>query len=295
MLDLNEIQRHEKKNDAERAIQEQRQDVGERKWAGAERIGRQHRTPRPPLDDHEQRQRDYSEDQRGDHHWRCGPERRPLEQPEHEASQTQDGECSADPIAARQPGRIAALGHESQRQDDDRGRQWHVHKEDGAPADVFHEPTAGHRSDGRRNRAECRPGADGSAPLGLVKRGADDGEAAWDEERRADSLQSTAHDERARRRRGSTQNRSEREKEDAEEEHALPAKLIAQRAADQDQGAREQRVSFDHPLDVGDRRMKVRLQCGQRDVDDRPVDERHARCEDRCGQRPALRRRHASL
>ena len=60
-----------KKNDAERAIQEQRQDVGERKWAGAERIGRQHRTPRPPLDDHEQRQRDYSEDQRGDHHWRC--------------------------------------------------------------------------------------------------------------------------------------------------------------------------------------------------------------------------------
>ena len=84
-----------------------------------------------------------------------------------------------------------------------------------------------------------------------------------------------------------------REEHDAEQEHALAAELIAHRSADQDQRAQEQRVGFDHPLHVGDRRVEVGLERGQRDVDDRRVDERHARPEDGRDERPsATGRRH---
>ena len=74
-----------------------------------------------------------------------------------------------------------------------------------------------------------------------------------------------------------------------EEEHALAAELIAHRSTDQDQRAQEQRVGFDHPLHVGDRRVEVGLKRGERDVDDGGIDKRHARAEDRRGQRPSAR------
>ena len=96
------------------------------------------------------------------------------------------------------------------------------------------------------------------------------------------------------RRRDAAQDRRGREEDDAEQEHALAAELIAHRSADQDQRAQKQRVGFDHPLDVGDRRVEVGLKRGQRDVDDRRVDERHARPEDGRDQGPSARRRHTS-
>src|SRR5207342_469957 len=46
---------------------------------------------------------------------------------------------------------------------------------------------------------------------------------------------------------------------------------------------------FDHPLHVGDGGMEIRLERGQRHVDDRRVDERHARRENRGDERPAVR------
>ena len=45
---------------------------------------------------------------------------------------------------------------------------------------------------------------------------------------------------------------------DAQQEHALAAELIAERSADEDQRAEEQRVGLDHPLHVGDRRAAGR-------------------------------------
>ena len=62
---------------------------------------------------------------------------------------------------------------------------------------------------------------------------------------------------------------------------------IAQRAAGQEQRRQRQRVGFDHPLHLGQRRVERGLQRGKRDVDDGAVDERQARSEDGGGQHPA--------
>ena len=94
------------------------------------------------------------------------------------------------------------------------------------------------------------------------------------------ALQRATDDQHARGSRDAADDRRGGEEDDAEQEHSLAAELIAQRPADQNQRAQQQRVGFDHPLDVGDRRVKVSLKRGQRDVDDGGIDERHARRED---------------
>jgi hypothetical protein len=69
----------------------------------------------------------------------------------------------------------------------------------------------------------------------------------------------------------------------------MMARLPGTRKADENQRAQKQRVGFNHPLDVGDRRVKVGLEGGQRDVDDRGIDEGHARAEDRRSKGPSAR------
>jgi hypothetical protein len=59
---------------------------------------------------------------------------------------------------------------------------------------------------------------------------------------------------------------------------------------DENQRAEEERIGLDDPLDVGDGRVEMLLQRGQRDVDDRAVDEGHARRDDRRVERPPLMR-----
>ena len=95
--------------------------------------------------------------------------------------------------------------------------------------------------------------------------------------------------------RGRTRTDASVKQRDADEKDALAPELIAQRSADENQRAEKQRVGLDHPLDVGDRRVKIGLERGQRDVDDRRIDERHARPEDRGDQRPSIRRGHGRL
>src|SRR5207237_7780938 len=82
--------------------------------------------------------------------------------------------------------------------------------------------------------------------------------------------------------------------DDAAEKNALPAELITDRPADEQEGREKERVRFDHPLDFSDRRAEAFLQGGKSDVHDRPVDERHARRDDRRYQRPLLCARHVS-
>jgi len=86
---------------------------------------------------------------------------------------------------------------------------------------------------------------------------------------------------------------SHREERDAAEEHALAPELVAHRTADEDQRAQEQGIGLDDPLDLIDRRVKVRLERRQRHVDDGRVDKRQARAEDGRGEDPAGTRRHS--
>ena len=105
VLDLNEVQRHEEQDHAQRRVQQQRQDVGERERARAKERERQHRVLRTPLDDDEQRERDDADRQRAEHERMAGAERRPFEQSEDDAAQAEDGERRAGPVDPRRPRR----------------------------------------------------------------------------------------------------------------------------------------------------------------------------------------------
>ncbi len=222
----------------------------------------------------------------------AGSERRPLEQREDDAAQAEDGEGRAGPIDPRRARRVAALVDETQRQRERDQGEGKVQKEHRAPADVFDQPAAADRTDRGRDRAEARPRADRAASFGLVEGGADDRQAAGHEEGGAHALHGAAGNQHRRRGRHAAGHGGEGEEDQAGEEDPLAAELIAERSADQDEGAEKQRVRFDHPLHVGDRGVKVGLKRGQRHVHDRAVDERHARREDRGHQRPPSRRRH---
>ena len=79
----------------------------------------------------------------------------------------------------------------------------------------------------------------------------------------------------------------EREQHHAGREDPPASQAIAERAAHQDQGGEHQRVRLDDPLHLPHRRPEAALHDRERDVDHRPVEEGHARAEDRHHQRPA--------
>lgn len=286
MLHLNEIQRHEPKHRGKRAIQEEGQEIGQRERSRPEQTDRKHRPSHPPFDDDERDERHHSTAHDCEQQQAVGARERPLEEPEDDASEANDGQACTHPIDARRSRRVAAFGHESRRQrDDDRGQR-HVQHKYGAPADVLNQPSPRDWSDGRHHGAESGPCADRPAAIGVVKGGADNRETPRHQERGADALRRTCRDERARGACEAARHRRDGKQDRASEKRPLSAELVAHGAADENQPTQEQRVRFDHPLDVGDGRMQVRLKSGQSHVDHRRVDERHARADDRGYKRP---------
>ena len=95
-----------------------------------------------------------------------------------------------------------------------------------------------------------------------------------------------ASDELIDRRRQPAPDRSQREQRHSDRINALAAQVIAERTAEQQERREQKRVRFDHPLHVDGRGLEVRLQRRQRHVDDRAVDEHHARSENRRGENP---------
>ncbi len=151
---------------------------------------------------------------------------------------------------------------------------------------MSHPPSDG--ADGGRHRAHAGPGSDRATTFVVVERGADERETTRRKQSSADPLERARCDEQRRIWRDPAENGCDREQVDADQEDALAAELVADRAPDEDERAVEQRVRLDHPLHVGDRGAEVGLERGKRDVDGRAVDERQARREDRGDQRPLL-------
>ena len=122
-------------------------------------------------------------------------------------------------------------------------------------------------------------------------------------EDRGDDRQRARHEQRAERRpaapraaissstdgRDRADERGDAEAGRADREDPPPAVEVAERAADEDQRREQQQVGLDDPLLVGERRVEVVAQRGQRDVDDRLVDEHDRRPEDAGDQRQPLR------
>ncbi len=183
--------------------------------------------------------------------------------------------------------RIARLADPARRQHDDQRRDRDVEEEDPAPGGVRGDPAARHRPDRRRDGAPGRPGADGGAALFGGKTGADERQASRHEERRARALNGPGGDEEPDPRRGATGRRGEREHHHPRREDGPPPQPIAERAADQNQRRQQECIGLDDPLQLTDRRAQAPLHDRERDVDDRAVEERHARSQDRHHQRPA--------
>jgi len=63
--------------------------------------------------------------------------------------------------------------------------------------------------------------------------------------------------------------------------------VVAERTTDEEERGEQEGISFDDPLHVYSGRLEICLQRRQRNVYDRTVDERHARCENGGGKDPA--------
>ncbi len=69
--------------------------------------------------------------------------------------------------------------------------------------------------------------------------------------------------------------RGQREHDQPGHEHAPAPEQVSQRAGRQQERGERERVGVDHPLQVGERGMQRALDVGQRDVDDRDVEQQH--------------------
>jgi hypothetical protein len=151
---------------------------------------------------------------------------------------------------------------------------------------MLDQPAAEDRSGGRRHRADTRPGADCPSAIGSGERCADDGEASRHEQRGTSALNGSRRDQGACGSRERAPNRRDCENPHANQEDTFSSELVAERATDEHQAAKKQGVRFDHPLDVGNRRVEGVLQRWQRNVHHGRVDERQARTDDRRRERP---------
>ncbi len=72
----------------------------------------------------------------------------------------------------------------------------------------------------------------------------------------------------------------------SKQKHPFTPEHIPQSAAGQNQRAQQQAVGFDNPLHIGHGSAKAILNCGQRNVYNRAVNESHAGAEYRRGKNP---------
>jgi hypothetical protein len=120
-------------------------------------------------------------------------------------------------------------------------------------------------------------------------------QAAGYEQGRAHSLEGAGGDEGLGRRRDAAQRRRRRECSDADHEHATASVLVAERASEEQECRERHEIGVEHPLEVGEVGVQVLRDRRKRDVDDRAVEERDPRAQDRCDEHPPGDRRSPRL
>ena len=179
---------------------------------------------------------------------------------------------------------------ESQHEDERGERDRDVDDKDHAPARGIDEPASESRADHEGDPAPGRPLPDRRAPSRTGERRREHGERGVSQEGAGDPLDAAEDDQRGRVRRRRAQDRGDREERDPDPEDTQLAEDVAERAADEDEGPEREQVGVDDPLLRGEPAAEVVLDRLQRDIDDRPVDERHRRAEDARDERPAAQR-----
>src|SRR4030081_525171 len=155
---------------------------------------------------------------------------------------------------------------------------------------MLDQPATHHGSDSGSDRAKPRPGSDRATAFAVQKRTADNGKTAGHEERRAKSLKRAGGDQLTDVGGKSATGRRGRKKRDPSQKNTATSVMIAERAANQEERGEQKRVGFDHPLQIHGSGVEARLQCGQCDIDDGAIDERHGGSENGGGENPATAR-----
>ena len=176
-----------------------------------------------------------------------------------------------------------------ERQRDRREPDRHVDEEDRLPADGLHEHAADQRPDGDGAADRRAPEPERRAAVAALIGGGDQRERGREHERAADALQRAREVEH--------QRRDCAKPHSAEAAVKMPSPItktlrrpdaVGDRAGGQQQRRERERVGVDDPLQVGEARLEVALDVGQRDVHDRDVEQQHEGRDADRDERPPL-------
>ena len=172
--------------------------------------------------------------------------------------------------------RVGALGERPRRGGERREAEHEVEPEDAAPAAGVRDEKAAEDRPGReRDAGHRRPDAESARPrAGVGIDLTDQRQRPRLASRGSDAHHDAAGDQGVRGVRQGPDERARAEEHDPAEHHLLAAEKIAERAADQHQPGEREHVAVDDPLEAGHAAQQRLLHVGQRDADDRVVEER---------------------
>ena len=288
---LLELDRQQKERAAEGAVDREGHHVGARELPGAEDVERQHGMLCAVLPGDESQHRRERDRQRRDDAW-CGPALvGSCDQPVDQRAQPDCGKPRPGEIEPALRRRVARLRHVALGDPHDRRHERQIDEEDQPPGDGLDQVAADERSDGGRDAAQPRPGADGLSAVFGTEGGLDDRQALGYEQRGADSLEGTSRDQHAGAGRDPTEQRGGGEPQHADDEAAPAPVVIADRAADQDEGRQGQSVGRHGPLERLQPAVEGAADRRQGDVHDGAVDHDDAGAQDGGRDHPAAARR----
>ena len=204
------------------------------------------------------------------------------------------GESSARPSASKPCcGAGVSRGQHArgERQRGDPDRQ--VDEEDPAPGDVVDEIAAEDRAQDRAEQHRDADDAHHAADAAGAGGAGEDRHAERHQHAAAEPLEDAEADQRLRRPGDAREQRAGQEEGDREQVQALGAEAVGGPAGERDHGRQRERVAGDDPLDRREGGVEVTRQRGDRDVDDRGVEDRHHGAEHHDGgdgQEPAVER-----
>jgi hypothetical protein len=168
------------------------------------------------------------------------------------------------------------LREEQGREPDHERANRNVDEEDPLPAERVGQHATEQQSERAPSRRRRGPNAEGPVALATLRKdGHEHRERRRHEQRRAQTLDRPAHDQRGVVPRQAVEQRSDGEHRHAGDEQTPPTEEIGQPPAEQKHPSEEDRVRRHHPLQVLLREAEIRLDRRQRDVDDRGVEDGH--------------------
>ena len=110
----------------------------------------------------------------------------------------------------------------------------------------------------------------------VTEGGADNRQAAWDQQGSPDALNGSRQDQGQHRGREATPDGGQGEDRDAHGKDAPSSKVIAQGSSHQNERGQEKRIGFHNPLDIAGGGVEISLDDWQGDIDDGAINKSHA-------------------